>query len=166
MPRFSALLGDDIDDTSRGIAAVESTGCTFHYLYALHIAHVQSGEVNVIHCLPCQPLAVDEEQHALSAESVHVEMPLLVHGVGELYPRHLFLHEVFHVGRIRLLYVCHGDEPCSHRCVFQEFGCASACHHNVVQQVNSVSLQHIFRRSSVSLQHIFRRSSVSPVSIL
>ena len=42
MPWFSALLGDDIDDTSRGIAAVESTGCTFHYLYALHIAHVKT----------------------------------------------------------------------------------------------------------------------------
>ena len=41
-PGFLALLGDDIDNAARGIAAVKGRSRTFHNLDAFHIVHVQS----------------------------------------------------------------------------------------------------------------------------
>lgn len=68
-PGFLALLGDDIDDAARGIAAVKGRSCTLHNLDALHIVHVQSAEIHIVHRLTCQSLAIHQEENSLTAES-------------------------------------------------------------------------------------------------
>ena len=80
-PRLVSLLRYDIYHAARGIAAVKRRCGSFHYFYAFHVVHIETCEVHIVHRLAGKPLPVDEEEHALSAESRKVEMSLLVHGV-------------------------------------------------------------------------------------
>ena len=95
-PGFLAPLGDDIDDAARSIAAVKGRSRTFHNLDALHIVHVQSGEIHIIHCLASQSLAIYQKENSLTAESGKVEMGLLIHGIRELHARQLLLKQILH----------------------------------------------------------------------
>ena len=139
-PWLRALLCDDVHHTAAGIAAIERTGCSPHYLDVLHARHVQTGEVDVVQRLARQAFAIHEEEDALPAETAHVQVFLLVHGEGELHARQFLLEEPFDVGSIGLFDVSSGDEACLDGSVLQQFGSARASHHHVVQVEGGVLL--------------------------
>lgn len=80
------------------------------------ILHVESGEIDIVHCLARESLSVDEDEHRLSAESREVHVCLLVHGVGEFHSRQNLAEEVAEVGGIGLAYVVAADDQRLHRC--------------------------------------------------
>ena len=130
-PGFLTLLGDDIDDAARGIAAVKGRSRTFHNLDALHIVHVQSGEIHIVHRLACQSLAIHQEENTLSAESGKVEMGLLIHGIRELHARQLLLKQILHIGGIEPGDILGADHSGLDRCILQELRGAGARNHHL-----------------------------------
>ena len=139
-PRTASLLGDDIDDTSGGIAPIKSTGCSLHNLDAPNISHVQTGEIHIVQRFASQSFSIHQEQHTLSAKSVEIQMYLLIHGVGKLYAWQFLLQQVLDVGSIGALNVFGCDEPCLNGHILQQFGCTGSRHHHVVQIESGVNL--------------------------
>ena len=139
-PRFCPFFGDDVDDTTPCIASIKCRCSTFHNLDALHICHVQTGEIHVVHRLASQPLSIHKEENALTAKSTQVHVLQLVHGIREFYTWHLLLKQVFHVGGIHLLNVGGGDDTGLDGCILQQFRGACACHHHIVEQESGVLL--------------------------
>jgi hypothetical protein len=108
--RLAGFLRDDVDYATCGIRAVECRRRTFDDLDVVHLLHVESGKVDILHRLTGQTLAVDEDEHALTAEAGEVHVRHLVHRIAELNAGHQLLQQVLNVGGIRLLYVfCRDD---------------------------------------------------------
>ena len=134
-PRLGGVLRDDVHHAARSTTAVQRRRCAFHYLDTLHASHKQTREVDIVHRLACETLAVYEEEDALSAESGEVEVGLLVHRVGELHAGQLLLQQILHVRGIGAGYVARRDDTCLYRCILQELRCACAGHHHFLQFV-------------------------------
>ena len=134
-PRLGGVLRDDVHHAARSTAAVQRRRCAFHYLDALHARHKQTREVDVVHRLACETLAVYEEEDALSAESGEVEVGLLIHRVGELYAGQLLLQQILHVCGVGAGYVARRDDACLYRRVLQKLRRACARHHHFLQFV-------------------------------
>ena len=97
---------------------------TANYLYALHIVHVYAREVDILHCLASQTLAIHKDEHTLSGKTTNVHVQFLVHGVCELHTRQFLLEKVAQVCGIGLCNVLPADDTREHRSVLERARCA------------------------------------------
>ena len=68
------FLGDDIDNTGYGIAAIERTLGTLHYLNLLDVLRVDKSKVVLTAHVAVDALAVDEYQDIVVAQSVQLHL--------------------------------------------------------------------------------------------
>lgn len=97
MPRLGALFGDKVHNTAHGIRSVESGCSTFDDLDASDIAEVEAVVVNVVHSLAGEPFAVNEKEHRIACETIHVQRGFLAHNKPELKAREFFGEKVLDV---------------------------------------------------------------------
>ena len=83
VPRIIRSLGDNIDYAADGIRAIQCRSCPFHDLHPLHVVQVEAVIIYIVQCLSRQAFAVYQEEDGVTAESLHVELHLLVHRVRE-----------------------------------------------------------------------------------
>ena len=87
------LVGDDVDDTSDGIAAIERRGRPIEHLDALHARHVDAVEIDIVGNVARQFLPVDQDEDILVAQSVEAQEGAHRRG-GH---RHLWHHALYGV---------------------------------------------------------------------
>ena len=127
-PRFAVFTGDDVDNSSYGIGAIERRSCTLYYLDTSYIIQVQTTIIYIIHGFASQSLAIYEEEHGVSTETIHIERSLLIHGIAELQTRHLLGEEVLDIGSICYLDIIDGNQTGYHRSILQSLrssGCGN-----------------------------------------
>ena len=88
---MSVFFGNEINDTTASITAIERTAGSTHNLDTLYARHSKALEVDIVHCLACHTLTINEEQHTLSAKACKIKVSLLIHGIRELHAWHLCL---------------------------------------------------------------------------
>ena len=127
-PRLAVFTGDDVDDTGYGIGTIERRSCTLYNLDTSYIIQVQTTIIYIIHGFASQSLAIYEEEHGVSAETIHVERSLLIHGIAEFQTRHLLCEEVLDIGSIGNLDIIGGNQTGYHRSILQRIrstGCGN-----------------------------------------
>ena len=157
-PRARCPARNDVHHSSAGIAAVKSACRSLHDLDTVHVVHVQPREIDVIHRLAGKPLAVNQEEDALTSLTVEIQVRLLVHGICELQPGHLLLQQILDIGGIRAADLGRRNEPRLHWRVLQKFRHARTGHHQFAEVVRRQS-ERIRRADSVDGGHArrFRR---------
>ena len=118
---LGCLLGDDVDDATIGIAAIECRGRTLHNLDVIDVVHRQTREIDIVHRLSCQALTIHKDEHALTAKAREVEMHHLILRKGELHAGHHLLQQVLDVGGVGLLDVGMTDDLREHGRLHEQF---------------------------------------------
>ena len=71
---LAVLLGDDVDDTGNGIAAVERTRGALHYLDALDVVRVDQPKVVLSAHIAMQTFAVNHDQDITISKTIHLHL--------------------------------------------------------------------------------------------
>ena len=71
---LTMFLGDDIDDTCDGVAAIERTRGSLHNLYLLDVMRVDEGEVVLTTIVAIEPTPVNQNQYVGVAQAVHLQV--------------------------------------------------------------------------------------------
>ena len=134
-PRLRGLLRDYVHHSADGVGAVEGGGCTLDYLHSGHVVEVQAVVVDVVEGLPRQAFAVDQEEHRVASEALHIQRNLLVHGIGELQPRQLGLEQLAYMDHVCALDLLGGDDPGDYGHVLEQFRRAGRGDHHGLEQL-------------------------------
>ena len=67
------LVGNDVNDTSDGIRAIERRGCPVQHLDTLHASHIHSVQVDIAGDVAREFLTVYQDKDILIAQSVQTQ---------------------------------------------------------------------------------------------
>ena len=128
-----ALLGDDIDDSGDGIAAVERRGGAFHNLDALYVGGIQLVEVVLSADVPVHAFAVYHDEDIVVVQSVELDVAAHI-AVMEGEGRAETAEKVVDAARLVLLQCFSCEHFCLHGGVFQIVFGSRTCYHYFVEQ--------------------------------
>ena len=68
------LLGDDIDDTSDGIASVERTRGSLHDFYLLDVMRIDKSQIVLASIIAIESMTINQNEHIRIAQTIHLQM--------------------------------------------------------------------------------------------